>query len=157
MQKILLVIGLLIVLGTGYWWSQKSLDTDKMESGQTMSAPARPAEITGTVVSVEGNEVILAKEIGREILTEAEQAAKQAERQKMSQEERQAAREVETAQYQTEEITLIIPVGVPIVQGTGDGSGAVALTDLGSLVKGTYLSVWTNSSGSVEYIKIKGL
>lgn len=157
MQKILLVIGLLIVLGTGYWWSQKSLDTDKMESGQIMSAPARPAEITGTVVSVEGNEVILAKEIGREILTEAEQAAKQAERQKMSQEERQAAREAETAQYQTEEITLIIPVGVPIVQGTGDGSGATELTDLGSLVKGTYLSVWTNSSGSVEYIKIKGL
>jgi len=156
MKKTIGVVVLLMVIaaGAGIFLTRNNQESS---SQQIMTVPTRPAEITGAIVSVEGNEVIVAKEIGRVVLSEAEQAAKKAEMQKLSEEQRKAAREAESTQYPTENVTLVIPVGIPIVQGTGDGSGNTKLADITSLNKGTYVSIWNNSEGNVEYVKIKGL
>lgn len=153
-KKIAIVTMIVSLIGGGYYWWTKTPDSSTLN---TQVAPTRAADITGQIVAVEGNEVIVAKEVGRVILTEAEQAVKKAEMQKLSEEQRKAAREAESAQYPTENVTLIIPVGVPIAQGTGDGSGQSKLVDLSALSKGTYVSIWMVSDGNVEYVKIKGL
>ncbi|MBP9820407.1 hypothetical protein KBC79_06775, partial [Candidatus Woesebacteria bacterium] len=119
-------------------------------------APTRPAEITGSVTSVLGNELKIAKEIGKTILSEEEQAAKKVAMQKLSPEERIAAREAENAALTTEETVVTIPVGIPVVKGSGDASGSVVSADIADLSKGTYLSIWFDAQGKVEYVKIKG-
>ncbi|HBI34217.1 MAG TPA: hypothetical protein DEA43_04740 [Candidatus Moranbacteria bacterium] len=118
--------------------------------------PTRGAEISGVVSSIEGNEIIIKKEIGAEVLTEEQMAKKKAERQKMSESERQALRASELSNVKTEDTTLTIPVGVPIYKADGTGTGNASKSDLSEIKKGTYLSIWTTASG-IEAVKIKGL
>lgn len=158
MKKLVIIILATLLVGGGYYLYTKSQPTSFTTiSSKETTAPARPAELNGTVVSIEGNEVVIANEIGRVILSDEEQAAKKAAMQKMSDSERQAAKAQESQQYETTNVTVIVPVGVPITKGTGDGSGNSVLTDLSSLTKGTYVSIWTQSEGIAEYVKIKGI
>jgi len=83
-------------------------------------------------------------------------AKKKAERQKLSESERQAMRASELSNVKTEDTTLTIPVGVPIYKADGTGTGKALKSDLSEIKKGTYLSIWTTASG-IEAVKIKGL
>ncbi len=118
--------------------------------------PTRASEINGIVSSIEGNEIIIKKEVGTEALTEEQMAQKKAERQKLSESQRQAMRASELANVKTEDTTLTIPVGVPIYKSDGTGVGKAVKSDLSVIKKGTYLSIWITDDG-VEAVKIKGL
>lgn len=123
---------------------------------ESLSSPARPANLNGIISMVEGNKIIIKNEVGKEILSEEEQAAKKAERQNMTQEERQALRAEEKAEVDTEDVSLEIPVGTLIIKGSGDGSGNVIRASFDELKKGSYISIW-KSGDSIEAVKIKGM
>jgi hypothetical protein len=157
MKKIIVVSLVLLVLSiVGYFfynYSKKTNSTDLTET--SLVAPGRPADITGLIVSQLGNEVVVAKEIGKVILSEEEQAIKKAESQKLTPEERSALKAQESANLTTEDIKLIIPVGTTIAKGAGDASGKQIIADIAELTKGTYISVWLDQNNNIEYVKIK--
>jgi len=158
MKKTIVIFVVVLIIGISGYYMYRSQTQSSSGTSQELSqiSPSRPAEITGVVVSALGNELKIAKEIGKVILSEEEQAAKKADMQKLSPEERAAAREAENATLKTEEVTLIIPVGIPVVKGSGDASGNVVSADIADLAKGVYVSIWTDASGKIEYVKIKG-
>jgi hypothetical protein len=119
-------------------------------------APTRPAEINGIISSLEGNKLIVKNEVGKPVLSEEEMAKQKAERQKMTQEERQALKAQETANAKTEDVSIEVPVGKTILKGTGDGSGNSMKASFEDLKKGIYVSIWM-LEGKIEVIKIKGL
>jgi hypothetical protein len=123
-----------------------------------LESPARPAEVNGYVKSIEGNEIVIANEIKDrdEALTEEEKAAQQAERQSLSPEERQASRQATTEEIETENLTLIIPVGIPVVKSSGTADGTMVNGELSDIKTGTYLSIWLNGE-EVEFVKLKGV
>jgi len=157
MKNIIIAIVVLITAVGGYYlYSNSQAAVTPTGNVVTNVTPTRPPEVNGLVVSIEGNEIIVANEVGRVILSDEEQAKKKAEMQKMSEDQRKAAREAENQQYKTENITLSIPVGIPVVKGTGDGNGNITTTDLTSITKGIYLTIWTSGANEAEYVKIKG-
>lgn len=156
MKNIIIAIVVLGISLGGYYIYSNNQTSTTTNNATTTVAPTRPPEINGVVMSIEGNEIIVANEVGRVILSDEEQAQKKAEMQKMSEDQRKAAREAENLQYKTENVTLTLPVGIPIAKGTGDGSGNIIATDLTSITKGIYLTIWTSSPGEAEYVKIKG-
>lgn len=158
MKSNFLVIGgilvILIVGGFFYFKSQPSKNTnvESNSASQKISQPSRQAEINGYIISAEGNEVLVANEIGLKVLTNEEKAA----RQQMTPEERQALKAQETKNLEKENVSLIIPVGTTIVKGAGDGSGKNVTAEISELVKGVYVSIW-KSGDNIEFIKLKGL
>lgn len=160
MNKKLLIggVGLAILGIVGYlvWQNfQPEEQAITTASGQVITLPERMAEINGTVQRIEGNEVVVNRVISS--LTAEEQAAKRAERQAMTVEERQALRGQETETAQTEEVTVIIPVGVPIVITSGDATGTMKEAGIADIKVGGNLSIWQTSAGAVEIVKIKGV
>jgi len=139
-------------------------DQAKRESAQlsallaedSTATPAHPAEINGTIVSLEGNKIVVKNEVGKEVLSEEEREKKKEERQSMTQEERQASRAQEAESIEVEEVALEIPVGTMILKGSGNGEGGVVKAGLEDLQKGTYVSIWKTNE-NIEAIKIKGL
>lgn len=160
MKKIFLISGLFLVILTLAGCSNNpesvsNANSNLNQNQTTTGVPTRGAELSGVVSSIEGNEIVLKNEIGREILNEEQMAQKKAERQKMSETERQALRNAETQGMKTEDIKLTVPVGVPIFKGTGQTIGEIIKVDLGEIKKGSYISVWKNGE-QIEAIKIKG-
>ncbi|KKS31442.1 hypothetical protein A2380_03590 [candidate division WWE3 bacterium RIFOXYB1_FULL_43_24] len=164
--KNILILGLLILFLAGGYYIVSNY-TSKNESNSinneinitklNLESPDRPAEINGSVVSVEGNVLIIANEVGVEQLTEEERAERKVEMQNLSQEERQALRQQELENTETEEVEIIIPVGVTILKGSGDASGDVVSVEISEITKGTYVSIWVTENKVPEFIKIKGL
>jgi len=158
-KTVIITIIAATVIGIGgdfiYDKSKSAQNSSTPEQSESTS-PSRSAEINGYILSSLGNEIKIAKEVGKVALTEEEQAAKKAETQKLSPEERAAAREAENTNLETEDVALIIPVGIPIIKGSGDASGNVVAADIADLAKGVYVSIWTDAAGKVEYVKIKG-
>jgi hypothetical protein len=154
----LMLTGVVFLSGCGL--SPEASDAEKLSalvnSEQASISPERPAEINGLISSMEGNNLIVKNEIGKEVLSEEAAAKQKAERQKMTQEERQALKAAETANAKTEDAAIQIPVGVIILKGAGDGSGDSIAATFEDLKKGTYVSIWVKD-GNVETIKIKGL
>lgn len=159
MKKIIIAILSLALIGLGayFLFFNKNTQSENLTQSGTLTSPQRPAEINGLIVSALGNEIKVANEVGKEILSEEEQAANKAAMQSMSQEERAAAREESKVDLTTEDVSLIIPVGVPIVKGSGDASGSLVNVDIADLLKGIYVSIWTDDQGKVEFVKIKGV
>ncbi|PIQ73764.1 hypothetical protein COV58_00730 [Candidatus Roizmanbacteria bacterium CG11_big_fil_rev_8_21_14_0_20_36_8] len=153
--------GLLLIIVGGAFYFNKNINTlnkggeiiESMESGVLL--PERPAEINGVVKSIEGNEVIIANEIRDVLLTDKERDQQKAERQAMTQEERQALRLEEIANIETENVTFTIPVGVLIVKGSGESDGSSISAEMTEIQSGTYISVWM-MDGNVEAVKLKG-
>jgi hypothetical protein len=147
-------VWLMIVLGlVGATWyyianSEKSAST---VIGENLSTPDRIAEINGYVLSISGNEITVANEMGAKEISDEERAR----RQKLTQEERQALKAQESANLTKENVTLTIPVGVTIVKGSGDASGTNLKAMMSEIVKGGYISIWKNGS-EVEFVKLKG-
>ncbi|MCD8485040.1 hypothetical protein LRY60_05655 [Candidatus Woesebacteria bacterium] len=50
-----------------------------------------------------------------------------------------------------------IPVGVPIMTGSGNADGSNISANLADIKTGSYLSIWQDKQGQVEAVKIKGL
>jgi len=137
--------------------SGSSLTNPAQQQGQ----PTRVAELKGYVKSIEGNEVVIINEISTEPeLTDAEKAAKKAERQNMSQEERQALKTEESVGLEKEDVRIIIPVGVTIKKTTGDASGNLVDAQLTDIKEGTYISLWVKdykaTNQIVEFVKVRG-
>lgn len=152
MKNIIIILVLISVISGGYWFYQNSQIKPVMTTGNvTIASPLRMAEVNGYVTNIAGNEIIIANEIGLKEITEEERLR----RQKLTQEERQALKASESANVSKENITLIIPVGVTLVKGSGDASGNNLPADLSEIKKGTYLSIWKKGE-EVEFVKLKG-
>lgn len=154
-KKYYLLAAILIIFGVGLFLSKKPTlnTTTSTQTNLLLTAPARQAEINGYIISAEGNEITVANEMGVKEITEEEKAKRQA----MSQEERQALKAQESANMTKENITLSIPVGVNIVKGSGDSSGANIKASMSEMVKGIYISVWQDSNSNIEFVKLKGV
>ena len=165
MKKTTILITLILLLGGGYLVITKNSKdietnfTDKEVSieNTNLVSPERPAEINGSVLSVEGNILIIANEIGKEQLTEEERAKRKEEMQNLPQEERQALRQQELENTEKEDIEIVIPVGISIAKGGGDASGNNVSAEISEIIKGTYVSVWVKENNVPEFVKIKGL
>lgn len=128
-----------------------------LEQGSAAAVvPSRSSEINGVIAAIEGNVVVVKNEIGKEILSEVEQAAKKAERAAMTQEERQALRAEEMQGVATQDVEITIPVGIPLYKGSGTGDGTTLKAEFSELKKGAYISVWQQGD-RVEAVKIKGI
>ena len=135
--------------------SKQSSTINNIES-PSLITPDRPAEINGLVRSIEGNEIIVVNEIKTKELTDEEREAQRVERQSMTQEEKQALRAQEAETLETENVVLIIPVGVPITKGAGETDGTNLSVELTEIKVGTYVSIWL-SGEQVEAVKLKGV
>lgn len=162
-MKKLILIGLVAILGIGGFFLFTSSSSDSSQETSNLpstveSTPDRAAEINGYVRSIEGNEVVIENQIKDrdETLTDEEKAAQQAERQAMSPEERQAARQATTETLETEMVTITIPVGVPILMSSGTADSTMINAELADIKSGTYLSIWL-SGDEVEAVKLKGV
>ena len=138
--------------------SDKAADT--ATAGALPAAPDRTAEYYGIVRRVIGNEITLRLVAPSETpdvpLTEEEKAAKKAERQAMSPEERKALKESQIVMT-GEEVRILVPVGSPITSGgNGNGSegGESVITEraLADIREGMFLKVWTAEGGGGEDI-----
>ena len=160
---IIIVVVALLAVGGYFFVSNNKEDTAKTPSDVQiteqvdLSTPSRPAEINGTVLSVEGNIIVISNEVGKEQLTEEERDVRKKELANLTPEEKQALRKEELDNLETEDIEIIIPVGVTITKGSGDSSGDSVIAEISELEKGIYLSIWQTESNTPEFVKIKGL
>lgn len=147
------IIVMLVGLGAYALLSKKNNTTSESTTSIiALSSPTRLAEVNGYVLSIEGNELIVANELGVKEVTEEERAR----RQKLTQEERQALKAQESANLKKENVTITIPVGTTIVKGSGDASGTNVKAQMTEIVKGVYVSIW-KTGDSVEFVKLKGV
>lgn len=151
----------IVIVGSTYLLSgciDKTDTTTNLENieAPTLATPDRPAEVNGLVRSIEGNEVTIAKEIKENNLTEEEREAQKDDRAAMTQEERQALKAELTESMETENVTLIIPVGVPIIKGSGVADGENVAAELAEIKSGVYISLWIVDD-QVEAVKLKGI
>jgi hypothetical protein len=123
--------------------------------------PDRTAEVKGTVVSVDGTTITIDRLLvdASADLTDAQKAAKQAARQQMTMEERQAAKAAEQQGVGTERVTAEVPVGVPITRMASENGAPVAKTaTLADIKSGSSITIWTDgktNGGVAEYVKIQ--
>lgn len=123
--------------------------------------PERTAEVKGAVISVEGTMVTIDRLLvdASAELTDEEKAAKKAERQSMTMEERQAAKAAELEGVATERVTVEIPVGVTITRMVSEADGPTAKpASLADIKSGSSVSIWTDGKtdgGVAEYVKIQ--
>lgn len=152
MKKYIWMILVVVLLGAcGYYLYMVSKDTKSTTSEQNLTSPTRLAEINGYILSISGNEITVANEMGVKEISDEERVR----RQKLTQEERQALKAQESANLTKENVTLTIPVGVTIVKGSGDASGTNLKAAMSEMVKGGYISIWKNGA-EVEFVKLKG-
>lgn len=156
MNKLFIGVLIVLLLGGGIWyWSTKNsspLVPTTSQNVPSLTSPTRVAEVNGYVLSVEGNEVLIANELGVKEITDEERAR----RQKLTQEERQALKAQESANLTKENVTLVIPVGITIVKGSGAVDGTNVKAEMSELVKGVYVSIW-KTGDTVEFVKLKGV
>lgn len=167
------IVGLILLLGIGtglYFVFFKSKTPVTATStttevatnpAQEQGQPVRVAELKGTVKSIEGNDIVIVNELSEEKeLTDEEKAIQKAERAKLSIEERQAIKAEESATVPTEDVRIIIPVGVTIKKTVGDATGTLVDGGLDEIKEGTYISIWINGYDTadqfVEFVKIRG-
>ena len=145
-----------------------SSESGQPVSGQTEQTAdptfSRAAEVRGTVKSIEGDKLVIARVLDDPLanMTEEERAARREQMMKLSMEERQARRQQELQGLTTEDVSVTIPVGVPVVkaavgQGLTDGGESASLADIRS---GMSLVIWTQGgktdAATAEYVRIAG-
>ena len=156
-KKLIVGIIALVLIAGGVYYFYNSRSTDTSVSSEKISEqPDRPAEINGVIVSAQGNELVVANEINRQTLTDEEREANKESRQNLTPEEKAALREEENQEIETENVTIIVPVGVPVIGGSGEATGEMVKLDIVELTKGTYISAWVAADSSIEYVKVKG-
>jgi hypothetical protein len=157
MKNIIIALVIVLILGIGGYVifgmpkTGSSPATPQMTE-QSLLSPERLAEINGYVLTVEGNEITIANELGVKEVT----AEERARRQKLTQEERQALKAQESANLTKENVTITIPVGIMIVKGSGAADGTNVKAAMTELTKGVYVSIW-KTGDTVEFVKLKGV
>ena len=129
-------------------------------NGQTgdPNQPERTAEIKGAVISIDGTTVVVDRLLvdTSEELTDAQRAAKKAERQSMTMEQRQALKAAEQEGVPTERVSVEIPVGVTITRMVPEGDSSVTKAGALSDIKaGGTVTIWTDGDATAEYVKIQ--
>jgi regulatory protein YycI of two-component signal transduction system YycFG len=157
MKNILIIAFLILLIFVGGYFFYNSMKkpiqiNEPLTIEKSLTQPDRQAEINGYVTSIEGNELSVENEIGAQEITEEERAARQA----MSQEERQALKAAESANMSKENVSVVLPVGVTIVKGSGDSSGTNVIASMEEIKKGIYVSIWQNDN-DIEFVKLKGV
>lgn len=162
-RKRVLIIGVIIVAlaaaGAAYWGGHALKGSGSTGSEvSTVASPISgnssqqvlsntPGDIRGTVKSVQGNQVLIARIVNDPSanLTEAERAAQQQKMQNASQAERDAFRQQQLQGTQTVNAHVTIPVGVPIVKvAAGQGAGGTGENaSLADIKPGITLVIWT--------------
>lgn len=165
MKKPLIITAIVIVIlalgGGAYYFLviNKGSLSSELTNAQEQGQPTRSAEVKGLVQSIEGNELVIANELNTDELTDEEKEAKKTERQSMSQEERQALKADETAQAETKNVSITIPVGVKMMKSTGDVSGELVAAELADIKVGTYVSIWVKDyltdKAEFEFVKVR--
>jgi len=159
------IVGTIILFGTVTFLSGcGSGDTNELAQLQdivsndveSLSAPSRPADINGTISSMEGNQLVVKNEVGKEVLSEEEQAERKESMANMTQEEKQALRAQEKEGVEVEDVSIVVPVGTMLIKGSGNGDGVSIKATFEDLKEGSYISAWMNES-ELEVIKIKSL
>ncbi len=159
------IVGTIVLLGAvtflGGCGTNESDDLAQLQDivsneSDALSTPSRPAEINGTIASMEGNQLVVKNEVGREVLSDEDREKRKADRASMTQEEKQAARAQEMEAVESEDVLVDVPVGALMIKGTGIGDGGSMKAVFDDLGEGAYISVWMNGD-EVEAIKIKGL
>ena len=170
------VVAVLILAGGAYFGAGLFAKRSSAASGSSSSdsaaaastgqsgdpnQPNRTAEVKGTVISVDGTKLVIDRLIvdPSAELTDAQKAAKKAERQSMTMEQRQAAKAAEQAGVPTERVTVEVPVGVTIVRMVPEGDQSVVKPgSLSDIKSGGTVTIWTEgatTSGVAEYVKIQ--
>lgn len=151
------VVAMVIVLTgcTGDTQQAEIEALDQILEDTAVGVPERPADVNGVIASVEGNVIIIKDEVGREALSEEDQAAKKEERQNMTQEERQALRAQELETVATEDVELTIPVGTMLYKGSGSSDGETIRAEFTDMQKGSYVSIWKEGE-QIKAVKLKG-
>lgn len=123
-----------------------------------LTIPERRFDLQGQVKSIRGNEITVYKVVGEQLeLTEEEKAKRREDRQNLSPEEKQQARD-STIKVTDETQAFIVPVGVPIVtsQNIG-GKPEIDKMDLADIKQGSLLKVWfkaDSNSQEAEFVQI---
>lgn len=113
--------------------------------------PDRRAEISGSVKSIIGNELVVSlivknnsnlSETGTE-LTDEEKAAKRAENQGNGGGKSNGG--MSEIELSGETIDVIIPVGISVIQS--NGTGEMIELNIGDIFKGTVIKIWTIEGG----------
>lgn len=141
--------------------------TGQPETGQSdVSVPGSAPDIRGTVKAVEGDKILIARVKDDPLagFTEEEREARKQEMLKLSLEERQALRQQELEGLETEDVSITIPVGTPVVKVTaGQGQGpnnAGEQASLSDIRAGLSLAIWTEDaktdSATARYVVIEG-
>jgi len=176
---IAIIGGVLLVALAGYFMFTKKDEPGSitLSTGEEFTFPEGAADLNVTVLSIEGNEIVISRP--SVTLTPEEQAAARAERQAMTQEERQASRLDRNAEREMIEETIIIPIGVPMIKnkvldvddpmyGIEGSRNTLSKTDSGlgdpdlyesatlaDIVEGSSLSIWKEDD-SIILIRVKG-
>ncbi len=153
MKKLIpLIILIPVVLVASWYFFRPTQNSSSSVSESSLTTPERQAEINGYVISIEGNQLTIANELGLKQITDEEKAR----RQQLTQEERQALKLSESSNVEKQNLNITIPVGTLILKGSGDASGSNLKSVLSEIRKGVYLSIWQSNS-SIEVVKVKGV
>jgi len=160
MKKIILPVSLIVIsliFFVGRMVGNDDVDTMVTEESR-LATPEGRAEINGVVRSIQGNEVTVANEIRDESMeaTEEEKETRQIDRASMTQEEKQAANQAQSTVVETEIVTVMIPVGVPIIKGSGAADGENVVAEMSEIKAGVSISIWM-ADGEMVVVKLKGV
>ena len=169
MNKKILIIGGVLVLAVGGYFIGESLSGPTTESVSDDTAvqevlsmkPDREFDLFGKVVKMEGNIVTIAEiDLSADPTIDMTQDEKKAYMQALPEEERMALKELTTSAT-LGEVTVLIPVGIPMSKKLESGSTSPDVeATLADVTVGGMLSVWFDASVTdrkiAEYVKVSG-
>ena len=161
-----LILGAVVVLAGGAYFIGSAMTgsgTNTSESSlaevTVIEKPERKAEVYGKVTKLEGNMITIAQiDLSADPTADMTTEEKQAYRQSLSDEEKMALKESSTSAT-LGEVTVLIPVGIPMSKKLEMGPDApdVAGT-LADISAGALLSVWVDEAVTdrqvAEFVKI---
>jgi hypothetical protein len=158
----LVIIALAITayfIGTSLTNSPEEISESTKTESVLPEKPERKAEVYGKVIKMEGNLVTIAQiDTSADPTADMTTAEKQAYKQSLSEEERMAL----NASIQGAvlgEVTVLIPVGIPMTKKTQAGPEAPEIEGtLADIANGSLLSVWIDTDVTdrkvAEFVKI---
>lgn len=155
---IFIVLLFITVSGVACSNSTTSKTNETTQNTKQLTIPERRFDIQGQVKSIRGNEIAVYKVVGEQLeLTDEEKAKRREERQNLSPEEKQQARE-STIKVTDETQSFIVPVGVPIItsQNIG-GNPQIEKMDLADIKQGSLLKIWfkvDSNNEEAEFVQL---
>jgi hypothetical protein len=155
------ITALILLAGIAVYFvfMQGNTNTTNLSNQNGIVVPSVSPDINGDIVSIIGNELTIKKYLVTTTLTADEKAAKQAERQNMTVEQRQALKAEENAATPSEIIKITIPVGSKIVKNSGEASMSgdnsnLILSNLDEAKPGFGIQIWKQND-EIILVKLK--